>query len=52
MFMAQNEVRVTLSKELKERLEARAKSLGIKATEYVRSLIIEDFKREIKKSRP
>ncbi len=51
MYMAQNEVRVTLSKELKERLEYRAKSLGIKPTEYVRSLIIEDFKRETRKHR-
>ncbi len=42
--MVQNEVRVTLSAEMKERLFARAKSLGIKPTEYIRSLIIEDFK--------
>ena len=49
MDMAQNEVRLTLSKELKERLVQRAKSLGIKPTEYIRSLVIEDFKRELKK---
>jgi len=49
MDMAQNEIRLTLSKELKERLVQRAKSLGIKPTEYIRSLVIEDFKRELKK---
>ena len=31
MDMAQKEVRVTLSKELKQIIEQRAKSLGIKA---------------------
>ena len=50
MDMAQKEVRVTLPEELKERLEQRAKSLGLKAPAYIRSLIIEDFKREIRKS--
>ena len=50
MDMAQKEVRVTLPKELKERLEQRAKSLGLKAPAYIRSLIIEDFKKEIRKS--
>ncbi len=49
MDMAQTEIRITLSKELKERLEQRAKSLGIKIPAYVRSLIIEDFKKEIRK---
>ncbi|MBN2112074.1 hypothetical protein JW707_03160 [Candidatus Woesearchaeota archaeon] len=47
--MVQNEVRVTLPKELKQMLEQRAKSLGLKAPAYIRSLIIEDFKKEIKK---
>lgn len=51
MDMAQNEVRVTLPKELKARLVQRAKYLGIKPTEYIRSLIIEDFKREIRKGK-
>lgn len=51
MAMAQNEVRVTLSKELKARLVQRAKSLGIKPTEYIRSLLIEDFKKEIGKGK-
>jgi len=49
MDMVQREVRVTLSKELKQKLESRAKALGIKSTEYIRSLIIEDFKSELKK---
>lgn len=49
MDMAQNEVRVTMPKELKHMLEQRAKSLGLKAPAYIRSLIIEDFKKEIKK---
>ena len=49
--MAQNEVRVTLSKELKERLEQRAKLLGIKPTEYLRSLLIEDSKKELRKTK-
>ena len=51
MAMAQKEVRVTLSKELKQKLESRAKALGIKPTEYIRSLIIEDFKSELKKTK-
>lgn len=51
MDMAQKEVRVTLSRELKQKLETRAKALGIKPTEYIRSLIIEDFKNELKKSK-
>ncbi len=49
MDMTQKEVRVTLSKELKQRLENRARALGIKPTEYIRSLVIEDFKNELKK---
>lgn len=51
MAMAQKEVRVTLSKELKQRLENKAKALGIKPTEYIRSLIIEDFKSELKRTK-
>jgi len=51
MDMAQKEVRVTLSRELKQRLENRARALGIKPTEYIRSLIIEDFKSELKKTK-
>ena len=47
--MAQKEVRVTLSKELKQIIEQRAKSLGLKAPAYIRSLIIEDLKKEIRK---
>ena len=49
MDMTQKEVRVTLSKELKQKLENRARALGIKPTEYIRSLVIEDFKNELKK---
>ena len=51
MDMTQNEVRVTLPKEMKDRLVQRAKSLGIKPTEYIRSLVIEDFKKDIGKGK-
>ena len=47
--MAQNEVRVTLSEELKKKLYSNSTLLGIKPTEYVKSLIIEDLKRSDKK---
>lgn len=45
MITYMGEVRVTLSKELKSILDSKAKSLGIKTAEYVRSLIIEDIKK-------
>ena len=48
-LMAQNEVRITLSKEMKDKLKQRAEALGIKPTEYIRSLVIEDFKTELKR---
>ena len=44
-IMEQNEVRVTLSSELKDKLYKNSKLLGIKPTEYVKSLIIEDVKK-------
>ncbi len=39
------DIRVTLKKELKDRLEEIAKSFGISVSEYIRILIIEDFKK-------
>lgn len=43
--MVQEVVRVTLPLELMKRLEGISKSLGIKDTEYVRSLVIQDLKK-------
>ena len=43
--MGQEDVRTTLSKDLRVLLKKKAESLGIKEPEYVRSLIIEDLKK-------
>jgi hypothetical protein len=43
--MAKNpEIRVTVSKELKEKLRARYEAVGASESDYVRSLLIEDLK--------
>lgn len=38
------EIRVTVSEQLKKRLQLRTELLGVREPEYVRSLLIEDLK--------
>ncbi|MBR9691925.1 hypothetical protein GOV06_04000 [Candidatus Woesearchaeota archaeon] len=42
------DIRVSLKKELKDKIDDIAKSFGISTSEYIRHLIIEEFKRSRK----
>ena len=44
----QEKLQVTLKPTLKIKLETKAELVGIKPVEYVRSLIIEDLKKDLK----
>ena len=43
------EIKIVVSEVMEKRIAETAESLGIKKTEYVKGLVIEDLKREINK---
>ena len=45
MYMGQKTIRITFSKEARKLVEKRAKSLGLKETQYLRNLAMEDIRK-------